>query len=169
MPFASILYSNGREPEELSETPPDGFDDLGLDAVVASLRRSREEFGIERIWYSPPSRIEDALYRQQVFEDLENEDVLSSLREFEEAFGRVLAFLKQAEDTSGHQREGIFLGAVLLYIATVQKMLDSLSNPPPSNLKASQSSASTSRNTPHPRSSLALSPRPREYQQRYHL
>jgi len=130
MPFASILYSDGYEPEELRETPPEGFDDLGLDVVVASLRRFREEFGVERFWYSPPSRIEDALYRQQVFEDLENEDVLSSLRDFEEAFGMVLALLKQAEDTSGHQREGIFLGAALLYVATVEKMLDSLSKLP---------------------------------------
>jgi len=130
VPFTSLLYSNGYEPEELRETPPEGFNDLGLDAVVASLRWLREEFGIEKFWYSPPSRIEDALYRQQVFEDLENKDVLSSLREFEETLREVLALLKQAEDTSGHQREGIFLGAVLLYVAAVQKMLDSLSKLP---------------------------------------
>jgi len=129
--FESILYSGGTG-LDLKEEPPEGFEDLGLDMIVGFLKRSgREEFGIDRLWYSPPTRVEDVLYRQEVFADLEHPGVLDAIREFERDLRGILSTLQYAEEySSGHQREGIFLGAVLSYCRAVSKLLDSLLNSP---------------------------------------
>ncbi|MEB2836292.1 MAG: hypothetical protein GSR80_001106 [Desulfurococcales archaeon] len=99
--------------------------------IVEYMKESYKGFDVDRLWYTPPERMEDALYRQEVFSDLEDPGVLSAIRSFVAALSRILSALRYAEEHSwGHQREGIFLDAVLSYCEAVSKLLEALRDSP---------------------------------------
>ncbi|MCE4622550.1 MAG: hypothetical protein F7B19_04465 [Desulfurococcales archaeon] len=99
--------------------------------IVNSIKNTWSGYDVERLWYSPPRRIEDALYRQEVFSDLEIPGVLAAIKGFVDLFGEVISKIQYAEKhLPGYQQEGIFLDAVLTYCEAVSTLLDSLSEAP---------------------------------------
>ena len=133
MVFKSLLYSSGDAPRLLDE-PPECFRDLGLDIVVGFLEKRLDGETVElvrRLWYTPPGNIDDAVYRQEVFADLEDAETVRALRRFVDEFSSIVSLLRHAEEySSGHQREGMFLGVVLSYIDAVEKLLRTLKERP---------------------------------------
>ena len=128
MDYRSILYTS--DPPRLSEEPPEAFNDLGLDTLIRFFKRRLEDRVaslVEKLWYTPPDRIEDALYRQEVFADLEDPETLKAIRKFVDEFSNIVSLLHHAEEyASGYQREGMFLGAAMEYVDIVEELLEAL-------------------------------------------
>lgn len=126
MVFRSILWRVGGGLGTRRD-PPDHFRDLGLDLVVRELVKGREGFGLEELFYSPPEHLEDAVYRQSVFADLEDEVLLGAIKRFSDTMRIVLAMVGEAEEHMyEYQREGVFVGAVLTYCRAVEGLLEAL-------------------------------------------
>ncbi len=129
MSFESILYAGVGRGLWFSDRPPECFVDLGLDLIVASITKGRGSFELEKFWYSLPERIEDACYRQDVFLDLGDRNVLGAVKEFCEILRTVSPRVGTSEErNSSIQREGIFVGSVLSYCKAVLKLENSLSS-----------------------------------------
>jgi len=122
--FHSILFAGGGD-DRTGE--PDFFADLRLDQVVASLTAGREEYDLAGYFYLPLHEVEAVHYRHHVFADLEQEAVLSAVRDFAAALERMrkqLAFMAKLHHA--RQRQRWFLQAASVYGDGVRALRDAL-------------------------------------------
>lgn len=80
----SILFAGGTGvPAEVEECPePRFFTDLNLDQIVGGVI-GKDEHGLAPFFYSPPTTVDAACYRQEVFEDLERSEIRELAADFE--------------------------------------------------------------------------------------
>ncbi|NSW75902.1 MAG: DNA mismatch repair protein MutS [Candidatus Atribacteria bacterium] len=132
MTATSILF-----PEELNRdgvweglSEPDFFVDLNLDQIVRTITASREdEYHLRVFFYLPLPNVDAVLYRQEVMQDLENEALFESVKEFSQKMHLVRLHL----NLSGklyykYNKEGWFLEAVATYCEAVAKFAQDLSS-----------------------------------------
>lgn len=128
MAFQSILFKDPKKGEKLIGTPPDFFVDLGLNNVARELIKGFDEFNIESLFYTPLEQPDEIVYRQQVFADIENPELMRAIRVFSDRFRMVLAYINN--DTLYElQRQGLFLKSVSVYCESLRdlaKALDSV-------------------------------------------
>ncbi len=90
--FRSILFPNGDVvPDSLPQ--PDCFPDLNLDQVVTAIVAGRDEYELAPFFHLPLRDVETVCYRQQVFQDLEAEEVAAAVRAFAEEMKRTRSYL----------------------------------------------------------------------------
>lgn len=79
----SILFARleDRAAAEARE-PPAFFADLNLHQVVGSVTADWEEYNLKPFFFLPLRTIDDISYRQGVFRDLDDEDLLGQVRAF---------------------------------------------------------------------------------------
>ncbi|MFC4242923.1 hypothetical protein ACFOYW_06035 [Gryllotalpicola reticulitermitis] len=72
-----LLYPAGTRPrdEEAAPTQPAHFADLNLDQVVTAVTAQRSDVDLTPIYWSPLSSLDALRYRQEVFEDLERQEL----------------------------------------------------------------------------------------------
>lgn len=124
----SILFD--RDDVALSDAPgaePEFFADLRLDQVVASLTSGREEYDLASLFYLPLHEVEAVHYRHHVLRDLEQEPVVSSVRDFAGALQQMRKHLALMEKLRyARQQQRWFLQAASVYgdaVCTLQKQL----------------------------------------------
>ena len=77
--FYSILFRNKEQYEQYEQTKrtvePDCFKDLNLDRIFAPILKSKKEFELEGFFYTPLYDAETITYRQEVMQELENDEL----------------------------------------------------------------------------------------------
>lgn len=124
----SILWPEGPPISAPNPPAPGPFRDLNLDQIVAGV--AGQGLGGELVTAVLCDHVRNAdtvHYRQQVFRDLEDPELLSHLRQFSEAMSRVESHLVQLEKMAfPYQRAGWFLDAVALYCDAVRALVEGL-------------------------------------------
>ena len=95
---------------------PGFFVDLNLDQVVDSITAGREEYNLKPYYHLPLKHSETVRYRQTVFRDLENPELLQLVRSFAESMRLMRALLALSEKRYyKFQKQASFLDAVETY------------------------------------------------------
>lgn len=121
-PFASIVFPSGKEDtRNETEEEPGCFGDLNLDQVVAAIVVKRDEAKLRPFFFSTYRDEEIVRYRQEVFRDLENPELLTLIPRFCDGMGRVRLDLEFAGKIryKCHQQMVIF-GAIRRYCEALQ-------------------------------------------------
>uniref|UniRef100_A0A7C4ARA7 DNA mismatch repair protein MutS n=1 Tax=Desulfomonile tiedjei TaxID=2358 RepID=A0A7C4ARA7_9BACT len=109
---------------------PDFFPDLNLDQVVEAITTPKQEYNLQPFFWTPLRDAETVRYRQEVFQDLENEPVMEHIKEFAKGMSVVRRYLAMIEKLDfDYHRKGWFLEAALVYcdaVATLAGHLDGL-------------------------------------------
>ncbi|HZU19318.1 MAG TPA: DNA mismatch repair protein MutS [Candidatus Dormibacteraeota bacterium] len=124
VPFVSILFLSPeqRAGVEGLEEPP-FFRDLNLDQVVESITASHRDHDLKPFFHALPRDLALVRYRQQVFRDLEHEDVWSCLQSFVEGMRSMRRHLAQVEKLYYRtQKQLWFLDAVEIYLEAVRDL-----------------------------------------------
>jgi len=97
MAFHSILYPGTRHAAApvLLEAP-DFFDDLHLDQIVEGVTKYWKEYELAQFFFSPLHTLEEVVYRQEIFQDLENPVLLRTIRSFAEQMSAVRKRIREA-------------------------------------------------------------------------
>jgi DNA mismatch repair protein MutS len=128
MQFSSILFDRSQRHAGLEEPEePPFFADLHLDQIFESLTAELTDYSLQPIFYTP---LHDAMaveYRQQVFMDLEQEDVHAAVGTFAQRMRSMRSCLAQAAKLhERYQRERWFLDAVARYCTAVMALAEAL-------------------------------------------
>jgi len=98
MTFHSILFETPQDgPKRDDAMEPDFFGDLNLDQIVSAVTLGRHDYKLKPFFYTELSREEAIAYRHEVIQDLDNADVLESIKAFAQGIRKVRAHLAQAE------------------------------------------------------------------------
>lgn len=107
---------------------PDCFQDLYLDQVVNASTKNMDEYDLKPLYYSPLLSVETVHYRQDVSRDLEDQDLLGSIRSFGESMHSVRRKLEQIKKIPYNQeRERWYLDTAEIYCSAARKLNDGLS------------------------------------------
>lgn len=125
--FHSILFAGELGGGDGRTDEPDFFADLRLDQVVAALTAGREEYDLAGLFYLPLHELEAVPYRHHVLADLEQEPVLSAVRDFAGGMQQMRKHLAlMAKLHYVRQKEHWFLQAASLYRDAVCTLQDKL-------------------------------------------
>lgn len=132
MTFPSVLYPINKEfTINESEEIPDFFVDLNLDQVIDAITNQKQEYNLQPFFKTPLQEIEAINYRQDVFKDLENENVIKPIKAFAEKMVLVRRYLKMIEKLYfKYHQEGWFLEAAVKYCEAVQTLARDLKETP---------------------------------------
>jgi DNA mismatch repair protein MutS len=127
--FRSILFERAEQKVGADRRePPEGFRDLNLDQVVASITAPYEEYRLEPFFHAPLPSIAAIAYRQEVFRDLENTPLEEYVRAFARAMRSMREHLAQADKAYyRYQAESWFLDAAGIYATAVRDLRQGLS------------------------------------------
>lgn len=125
----SILFktSSSYKVAELAKTPAHFFD-LHLDQVIAAITSDYGEYALEPFFSEPLKDVDDVIYRQEVFLDLEDDDLCSEIRVFAERMRTVRAHLAHSRKVSyDGEKWSWFLMAVETYCDAIKQLTSVLS------------------------------------------
>src|SRR5262245_44187115 len=81
----SVLFHKPRALDVAGDAPaPVFFVDLNLDRLVEVTTAQREEYDLKAFFHSPLRRVGAIRYRQEVFRDLQDSELLDDIRQFAE-------------------------------------------------------------------------------------
>lgn len=111
---------------KLNDKEPEFFTDLNLDLIVEGIAKRYERYEVKSLLMTPLSDMEDIIYRQKVFSDLGDRQVLDALRGFSEDMKNVMVSLSSLPDLFDIQREGKLLGTAKDYSISLRRLFDAL-------------------------------------------
>ncbi len=126
MAFQSILSELADARIETSD-PPAYFVDLNLDQIVDSITASKKDYDLKPFYYTPLTDMDSIEYRQEIFRDLENKDVLKLIKAFAQNMRTMREYLVQANKLYYQsQKESWFLDAVIIYCNAAKDLTSGL-------------------------------------------
>jgi len=143
MVLHSLLFEHADDPRRVAPSDmPAYFVDLNLDQVVDAIAKPNPEYELRSIWYRPLATVDEVVYRQEIFRDIERLGLFEVLRVFSEkmrATRRGLASLDKIYST--YHRKGWFLEAACAYCDAVREIMEHLGGVEPESrgLKALKS------------------------------
>lgn len=128
VPVRSVLFRNATDrPAAERASEPEFFRDLNLDQVVDAVTTARDQYDLKPFFYAPLPSVDDALYRQEVFQDLEREDVAEGIRAFAQAMRSMREHLAQAKKLRYPlQEQAWFRDAIEIYVDAVRRLAEHL-------------------------------------------
>ncbi|MFO7942335.1 MAG: DNA mismatch repair protein MutS [Bacillota bacterium] len=133
MEYQSILYAPSSGPPEEGEgrVSRDTVIDLNLGPVLESIVKGRDRDYLLSIYLHPLHTIREVRYRQEVFRDLQRQDLVRCAREFHEKIERFHRYLHlAARSPSQFYARGWFFSAVAEYCHAVTGIFRSLREAP---------------------------------------
>jgi len=110
---------------------PDFFVDLNLDQVIDAITERKQEYNLKPFFFTPLHDVEVINYRQDVFRDLENPNVLKAIKTFAEKMAVVRRYLNMIEKLYfEYHKEGWFLEAAIVYCYAIQGLSRDLQGTP---------------------------------------
>ena len=98
--------------------------------MVEAITSPKQDYNLKPFFWTPLRDAKTVRYRQEVFQDLENEPVMECIKAFAEGMSMVRRYLAMMEKLDfDYHRKGWFLEAVLVYcdaVATLARHLDGL-------------------------------------------
>ncbi|GAB4539044.1 MAG: DNA mismatch repair protein MutS [Anaerolineae bacterium] len=130
MIFESILGDKDGFQSETTRQP-DFFPDLNLDQIVNAITEPKREYKLNPFFWTPLRDAETIDYRQEVFQDLENETIMGGIKAFAEAMGLVRRYLAMVEKLDfDYHKKGWILEAVMAYCDAVTALARHLADVP---------------------------------------
>ena len=129
MIFRSILYDSEQYiPQKETLEPPPFFADLNLDQIIDTITARKQEYNLKPFFYTSLKDIDAILYRQEIFQDLENKTLFESLQSFAQKMRLMRESLVQADKLYyPYQKKRYFLDAVEIYCDAVNCLARDLS------------------------------------------
>ncbi len=128
--FRGLLYNDSEKNEILEERQPDFFQDLNLDQIVNNVLKKKGDYGLERIFYNSLKNVDDVIYRQDIFRDLEDEDTLRLIKEFSEKMEEIYRYLSEIGKLYKFQKERWLLDSAEIYCEALETLLAGLESKP---------------------------------------
>ncbi len=105
--------------------------DLNVDDIVSRLSRGKQEFELDKLYKERLNNLDHIYYRQQIFRDIEDEDVYNGFS----AFSTDIVNLGKAKDSTTrvydeNQRNWYKMNEVSLYVKLSEKLNDIFNNSP---------------------------------------
>ncbi len=133
--YVSVLFDTvvkGKEREAAGV--PACFRDLNLDQIVNTVTAHKQEYNLKPFFYAPLTDSDGVVYRQEVARDLENEQLLGSIRTFADRMKAVRRYLALADDlTHRYHKEGWFVEAAAVYCGAVHMLAEALKDATPAS------------------------------------
>jgi len=130
MVFHSVLRDKDGSQFETTKQP-DFFPDLNLDQIVSAITGPKQEYHLSPFFWTPLRDTETVRYRQEVFQDLEDETIMEHIKAFAESMGLVRRYLGMAEKLDfDYHKKGWILEAALVYCDAVTTLARHLANAP---------------------------------------
>jgi DNA mismatch repair ATPase MutS len=130
MSFHSILFekTDGAVKKETPEAPV-FFADLNLDQTIDAVSAWKQEYNLKPFLYTSLNDIDAIEYRHEIFQDLENENLLESIKSFAQKMRKMREHLAQADKFYyKYQKESWFLHAVDIYCDAINSLEQDLSH-----------------------------------------
>jgi DNA mismatch repair ATPase MutS len=125
--FKSILWPDGEE-VNIAVEDPDFFVDLNIHQIINGITAVYGDYNLRPIFETLPKSIDAVRYRQEIFKDLQNPDIVALLKDFSARMKNVYRRLSGIEGLYEYQKQGWFLDASLLYFDTVTDLAVKLKN-----------------------------------------
>lgn len=118
--FTILFPRPGRDPSREVTTEPEYFGDLNLDQLVVSLTQNREGYALAPFYYEHLTDEDAIRYRQEVFTDLEREEVFRAATEFARQMNDMRANLEETKKLHWrYQKESWFVDTLDGYRSAV--------------------------------------------------
>jgi DNA mismatch repair protein MutS len=125
-PFTSILSPHA-DAMVGAGTAPDCFPDLHLDEIVAAVVAGNTDDAVDDFFYAPARDLATIDYRQQVFRDLDHDNMRRAIQAFVDGMRTMRRCLDRAEQVwHPLQRQGWFVEAVTIYCDAVTQLHEDL-------------------------------------------
>jgi len=122
MIFHSILSEQKDTALETAD-PQVYFVDLNMDQIIDSITASKQEYNLKPFFYTPLTDIDNVLYRQEVFRDLENQELFMAIKRFAQNLRTMREYLTQANKLYYlFQKEIWFVDAIIIYCNAVKDL-----------------------------------------------
>ncbi|MGH7715436.1 MAG: MutS-related protein [Vulcanimicrobiaceae bacterium] len=119
----SILFAESPANGIIAGREPEFFSDLNLDHVVTAIVAQKEQYDLKPFFYTALSESESVAYRQNVFQDLEDAQLLENIRHFASRMRDMSAHIAQAKKTRNtYEADAWFLEAIAMYCDAVRDL-----------------------------------------------
>lgn len=126
MVFQSILYREDENKDEFRVEQPDFFVDLNLDQVVKAITDPKKDYKLDSIFYNPLKKVINVTYRQDVFRDLQDQNMIRSIRIFSEKMEKMYRYLSNIDRLYRYQKERWLMDSAEIYCEAVQTLFNDL-------------------------------------------
>ncbi len=130
MVFQSILFEKIQDEIKRETTEmPDFFSDLNLDQIIDAITAQKQEYDLKPFFYTPLNDIDAIKYRQEIMQDLENEELFKHIEIFADRMHMMRKDIAQSNKLYyRHQKERWFLDALEIYCDSVVSLAHDLSH-----------------------------------------
>jgi hypothetical protein len=125
MGFKSIMY-NGSDNLERLDSNNSILDDFSLRNIFNGIIGNIKNDELEDFLYTPLNNLDNILYRQEIFKDLENPQVNKTMTHFVERSSQILYNIKILNDMGNLQQERWLLDSVSLYCTSLIDLLNNM-------------------------------------------
>lgn len=130
--FSSILDPDASDRRTADTTAPDCFADLHLDQIVAAVTAGDGDSDLAKIFHAPLRDLSAVQYRQQIFRDLENQDIRAPVADFVNEMHSMRGRLQVARNVWHRlQQQGWLITAIETYCHAVILLRDGLARVEP--------------------------------------
>ncbi len=128
MKFNSILYNDYADNLEKEIKEDDDFlSDLNLDQIIDNITASKKEYNIETFFKRPLTDLNAILYRQQIMQELEDEELFLKIELFTKKMRELRQLLTLVNDLDyKYNKHGWFMKGVEVYCQAVNELVDGL-------------------------------------------
>lgn len=128
MPFRSILFGDPDANTGVDgRSAPDFFQDLNIDQIVGAVIKGRDEYKLPPFFATPLTDVDAVLYRQEIFQDLEKEQLHEIVVKFAGTMQRMRSLLRaSAKLHYRYEKKRWFLNAVAVYCQGVTALASDL-------------------------------------------
>jgi len=128
LPFRSILFGDtGGNAGADERSAPDFFQDLNIDQILGAVIKGRDGYNLAPFFATPLTDVDAVVYRQEVFQDLEREQLHQIVATFAGRMERMRSLLRaSAKVHYRYEKERWFLNAVAAYCEAVTRFASDL-------------------------------------------
>jgi DNA mismatch repair protein MutS len=132
MPNHSVLFRKDDNTLIRENTDiPEFFMDLNLDQVFDAITVQKPEYNLKPFFFSPLNDVDAIKYRQEIFQDLEVESLITKIKSFAEKMVLTYRYINLASKLNyKFHKEGWVLEAALIYCEAVCSLADDLKQSP---------------------------------------
>ena len=128
MPYSSILNNNNcdESKKEKSEEPT-FFKDLNLDQIINDVTLTKKHYNLKPFFYTQLHDVETIVYRQEIAKDLENQLLMTKIKEFSKKMITVRQYLSLVSKLYyKYHKDGWYLEAIKTYCNAVNNLYNDL-------------------------------------------